>query len=268
LARAEDLARLQERVRRSRRYRMAAYLIGHLSALVIGTIAIGPPGGSSQYGDRLLVEFVVFGIVPLIVGSSCEWFVNHLRGPTVRSYLGALLPRQGRLTFRIEEHKSTRLGEILGWLALVAALLLVLSGGPGQPLLLLLVLLLLTVTAAGSFWVTDSRLGLIRRPFEQLDASPDGLDWWGPDGRHERLRLVDVRRVVTKRGLRGGRTEITTWTGERREIPSSYIEPDAEEPVDLQTVIEILRPGVFRRSLRLSLLDAITDVAEAGPVQG
>jgi hypothetical protein len=265
---AEDLAKLRERVRRSRRMRMAAYLVGHLSALAIGTIAIGPPGGSTQDGGRLLVEFLVFGIVPLLVGSSCEWLVDHLRRPTVRSYLGALLQsRQGHLTFRIEERKSTRLGEILGWLLAVLGVLIVLSGGQAPPALLVLVWLLLAAPAAGSVWTTNNRLALTRRQFDQLDASPDGLDWWGPDGLHERLRLVDVRRVVTKRGPRGGRTEITTWTGERREIPSSYIEPDAEETVDLQTVIEIFRPGMFRRSLRLSLLDAFTDVAEAGTVQ-
>jgi hypothetical protein len=260
-----DLPQLRARIRRSRRIRMAGYLIGHLSALAIGTIAIGPPGGSTQDG-RFLVEFVVFGIIPIFVGSSCEWLVDHLRRPIVRSYLGALLrSRRGHLTFRIEERKSTRLGEILGWLVGVAGLLVLLSGGDGPPALLLLALLLLAVTAVGSFWVTDSRFGLTRRPFDQLDASPDGLDWWGPDGQHEHLRLIDVRRVATKRGPQGGRTEIFTWTGERRELPSSYIEPDAEETVDLQTIVEILRPGAYRRSFRLSLFDVVTDVAEAGP---
>jgi hypothetical protein len=262
-----DLARLRDGVRRSRRVRMAAFLIGHLSALAIGTIAIGLPGGSTNDVGRFLLEFVVFGVVPLLVGATGEWLVDYLRRSIVRSYLTALLhSRQGHLTFRIEERRTTRLGEILGWLVAVLGVLVVLSGGQA-PALLLLAVLLLAATAAGSFWVTDSRFGLTRRPFDQLDASPDGLDWWGPVGRHDRLRLVDVRRVVTKRGPRGGRTEITTWTGERREIPSLYIEPDAEETVDLQTVIEILRPGMFLRSLRLSLLNALTDVAEAGPVQ-
>jgi hypothetical protein len=262
----DDLTQLRDRLRRSRRVRMAAYLVGHLSALAIGTIAIDLPGGSPNDVGRLLLEFVVFGVLPLLVGATGEWLVDYLRRSIVSSYLAALLHfRKGRLTFRIEERRSTRLGEILGWLALVAALLVFLSGGQGQSPLLLLVLLLLTVTGAGSFWVTDSRFGLARRPFDQLDASPDGLDWWGPDGRHERLRLVDVRRVVTKSGPRGGRTEITTWTGERLEYPSSYIDPDAEETVDLQTIVEILRPGAYRRSFRLGLFDVVTDVAEAGP---
>jgi hypothetical protein len=262
-----DLPELRDRVRRSRRVRMAAFLIGHLSALAVGTIAIGFPGGSTNDLGRLLLEFVVFGVIPLLVGGTGEWLVDYLRRSIVRSYLAALLQsRQGNLTFRIEERRTTRLGETLGWLAAVLGVLVVLSGGQA-PALLLLAVLLLTATAAGSFWVTDSRFGLTRRPFDQLDASPDGLDWWGPDGHHDRLRLVDVRRVATRRGPRGGRTEITTWTGERRELPSSYIEPDAEETVDLQIVIEILRPGAFRQSLQLSLLDAITDVAEADPVQ-
>lgn len=261
-----DLAQLQDRLRRSRRVRMAAYLVGHLSTLAIGTIAIGLPGGSPNNDGRFLLEFVVFGVVPLLIGAVGERLVDYLRRPIVMSYLGALLQsRRGHLTFRIEERKATRLGEILAWLALVAALLVALSGGQGQSPLLLLVLLLLTVTGAGSLWATDSRFGLIRRRFDQLDASPDGLDWWGPGGRHERVRLVDVCRVVTKKGPRGGRTEITTWTGERREIPSSYIEADAEETVDLQTVIEILRPGAYRRSFQLGLFDVVTDVADAGP---
>jgi hypothetical protein len=49
-----------------------------------------------------------------------------------------------------------------------------------------------------------------------------------------------------------------------RNLPSSYIEPDAEETVDLQTMVEILRPGAYRRSFRLGLFDVVTDVAEAG----
>ncbi len=263
-----DLAQLRDRVRRSRRVRMAAFLIGHLSALAIGTIAIGLPGGSTQDGGRLLLEFVVFGVVPLLVGAAGEWLVDHLRRSLVRSYLGALLQsRHGYLTFRIEERRTTRLGEILGWLVAVLGVLIALSGGQAPPSLLLLVWLLLAATAAGSVWTMNNRLALTRRQFEQLDASSKALDWWGPDGRHEQLQWLDIRQVIIKRGPQNGRTEILTWTGQRRELPSSYIEPDSDETMNLQTIVDVLRPGVFRRSLRLGLLTPITDVAEVGPAQ-
>jgi hypothetical protein len=263
---AEDLAQLRNRVRRSRRVRMIVYLIGHLSALAIGALALGLPGGSTQDGGRLLLEFVAFGVVPLLVGAAGEWLVDHLRRSILRSYLGALLQsRQGYLTFRIEERKTTRLGEILGWLVAVLGVLIVLSGGQAPPVLLMLVWLLLAATAAGSIWTTNNRLALTRRQFEQLDASPNGLDWWGPEGQHDRLRWIDVQRVVTMRGPRGERTEIVTLAGERRRVPTSYIEPDTDESVDLQTVIEVVRPGVFRRQRRLGLFDAPTDLAATGP---
>jgi hypothetical protein len=262
---AEDLAELRDRVRRSGRRRNAVRVTALLAALVIGALAIGLPGGESRDGGRLILEVVVFGVVPVIAEAVAVWLMDRRIRPGVTTYLSALLAsRQGRLTLRIDESVTTQLGQTLGWLIVVSILLAGLSREQQLSILLLALLLLLVAVAEGSARLTDNRYGLKRRPFEQLDASPDGLDWWGPHGEHERLRWVAVQRVVTRRGPRGERTDVLTIAGERHRVPTSYVEPDSNESLDLQTIIEVMRPGVFRRQRRFGVFDALTDLVPGG----
>jgi hypothetical protein len=261
----DDLAQLRDRVRRSRRQRTAVRVTAFLAALVIGALAIGLPGGGSRDGGRLVLEVVVFGMVPVIAEGVFVWLIDRRRRSLLLAYLGALLEsRQGRLTLRIAGGMTTQLGQTLGWLIVVSILLAGLSRDQGLSMLLILFLLLLVAAAEGSAWLTDNRHGLKQRQFEQLDISPQGLDWWGPQAEHEQLRWVEVQRVVTRRGPRGERSDLLTTAGERRRVPTSYVEHDSDEVVDLQTIIEVMRPGVFRRHRRLGLFDALTDLAATG----
>jgi hypothetical protein len=261
----DDLAQLRDRVRRSRRQRSAVRVIAFLAALVIGVLAIGFPGGGSRDGGRLVLEVVVFGVVPVIAEGVVVWLIDRRRRSLLFAYLRALLEsRQSRLTLRIDESMTTQLGQTLGWLIVVSILLAGLSRDQALSMLLFLLLLLLVAAAEVSAWLTDNRYGLKRRQFEQLDTSPQGFDWWGPQAEHEQLWWVEVQRVVTRRGPRGERSDILTIAGERRRVPTSYVEPDSDEVVDLQTIIEVMRPGAFRRQRRLGLFDALTDLAATG----